>query len=304
MSLPPNFVRNITAFGPAGAQWLELLPALLDNCARRWDLTLLPAFPNLSFNYVANAVRADGTGVVLKIGPPMGDMRDERAALRAYDGRGAVRLLASDDARNVMLLERLTPGETLTGMASEARDAEATAIAADVMRRLWRPAPPDHDFPTVAEWGEGFTKMRARFGGGVGPFPQAITEEAEALFADLLATSDAPVLLHGDLHHDNILSSGDTWLAIDPKGLVGEPAYEVGAMLRNLWEDRHTHADPGRLLSRRAHQLADALGLNPARVKGWAMAQAVLSAWWTVEDGGDYWQSTFDLAHLLREIPI
>ena len=304
MNLLLSFVRNITAFDPNGAQWIESLPGLLDDCAQRWDLTLLPAFPNLSYNYVTNAVRADGTPVVLKIAPAPGDARNEIAALRVYDGRGAVRLLASDDERGAVLLERLTPGEMLTGLADEAHDDEATAVAADVMRRLWRPAPPDHDFPTVADWGEGFARMRARFGGGAGPFPKAIVEEAEVLFAEMLASSETPVLLHGDLHHDNILSSGDTWLAIDPKGLVGEPAYEVGAMLRNLWRDRHPIADSRRLLERRAHQLAEELGIERSRVRGWAVAQAVLSAWWTIEDGGGDWRETIAIANLLRKIKV
>ncbi|MEO7719996.1 MAG: aminoglycoside phosphotransferase family protein [Capsulimonas sp.] len=304
LDLPHSFVRTINALDPSGAQWLESLPGLLNDCARRWDLTLLPAFPNLSYNYVTHAMRADGSLVVLKIGPPTGDMNNERTALRVYDGRGAVRLLASDDAQNIMLLERLAPGETLAGMASEEGDAEATVIAADVMRRLWRPAPLGNAFPTVADWGDGFAKMRKRFGGGTGPFPKEIVEEAETLFAELLASSDDPVLLHGDLHHDNILSSGETWVAIDPKGLVGEPAYEVGALLRNLWEDRHAHADPGKLLERRAHQLADLLGFDRARVRGWAVAQAVLAAWWTVEDGGDDWQGAIALANLLAKIQV
>ncbi len=305
-TLPERFTQTVSStWGEPGGQWLRRLPARLEDCARRWSLTLSPPFPNLTFNYVAPAVMADGTEAVLKAGVPGPDLRREAAALRAFDGRGGVRLLDSDVDSGLMLLERLRPGAVLTTLADEAHDEAATAIAALVMRGLWRPAPPVHDFPTVADWGESFARLRARFGGGTGPLPTARVAEAESLFAELLASSALPVLLHGDLHHDNILSAHrQPWLAIDPKGVCGEPAYEVGALLRNLWPDRHTHRDPERLLERRAHQLADELDLDLARVRGWAVAQAVLSAVWGVEDNDDGGESAMATADLLATIKV
>ncbi len=111
-------------------------------------------------------------------------------------------------------------------------------------------------------------------------------ERAEGLFAELLPSSTAPVVLHGDLHHDNLLDVGGRgWLAIDPKGVVGEPAYEVGALLRNPERRLVGEGDLRRLLERRVDLLAERLELDRRRVVGWGMAQAVLSAWWSVEDG-------------------
>jgi len=305
-TLPEGFVRTVrSTWGEPGRQWLRALPALLEDCARRWSLTPAPPFPNLTFHYVAPAVTADGTEVVLKVGVPNKGLRSEAAALRAFDGRGSVRLLDADPEAGLLLLERLRPGAVLTDLAHEAHDDEATRIAASVMRGLWRPAPPGHNFPTTTDWGEGFARLRTRFGGGTGPLPAARVEEAEALFADLLASSAPPMLLHGDLHHDNILSAGrNPWLAIDPKGVVGEPAYEVGALLRNLWPDRHTHQNPARLLERRAHQLTDELGLDRARVRGWAVAQAVLSAVWGVEDSDEGWDGALADAETLAAIKV
>jgi streptomycin 6-kinase len=299
-------LRTVRAtWGEPGREWLAALPELLTECAHRWSLTLAPPFPNLSFNYVAPAVRADGTEAVLKAGVPNKGLRSEAAALRVFEGRGSVRLLDSDPDRGLLLLERLRPGASLTALADEAHDDEATTIAASVMRGLWRPAPPGHDFPTVADWGQGFARLRARFGGGAGPLPPAWVEQGEALFADLLASSAAPVLLHGDLHHDNILSGHrQPWLAIDPKGVVGEPAYEVGALLRNLWPDRHTHQNPARLLEHRLHRLAEELELDPARVRGWAVAQAVLSAVWGIEDNDEGWGAALADAELLAAIKV
>ena len=303
-ALPERFRQTvISTWGETGRQWLHDLPVLLEDCAGRWALTLASPFPNLTFNYAVPAIRADGTEAVLKVGVPNKELRSEAAALRAFDGRGSVRLLEADSEAGVLLLERLRPGAVLTTLADESHDGAATVIAAEVMRGLWRPVPPGHDFPTVADWGQGFARLRARFGGGTGPLPRAQVEEAKALFAELLASSAAPVLLHGDLHHDNILSAErQPWLAIDPKGVVGEPAYEVGALLRNLWPDRHRHHNSGRLLERRAHQLAEALELDPERVRGWAVAQAVLSAVWSVEDGDDGWASALAGAEMLAAV--
>jgi len=292
-----------TDFSEQRPELWERLPKVLPDCARRWGLTVLRPFPNLSFNYVAPVLREDGTEAVLKVGLPNAELWAEIEALRVYDGRYSVRLLEADPEQGCLLLERIRPGVVLTTLADEANDAQATSITAAVMQGLWRPAPPEHNFPHVRDWAEGMPRLRVHFGGGVGPFPQRLVEEAETLFAELLASSAEPVVLHGDLHHDNILAAQRVpWLAIDPKGIVGEPAYEVGAMLRNLWPDRHTILDPGRLLERRAHQLAEELNIERARIRGWAVAQAVLSAWWGIEDDNDYSEDTIVIAELLATI--
>ncbi|HEX8116430.1 MAG TPA: aminoglycoside phosphotransferase family protein, partial [Pyrinomonadaceae bacterium] len=138
-----------------------------------------------------------------------------------------------------------------------------------------------------------------------GPFPPRLFEEAESLFAELLKTSAPPVLLHGDLHQGNILAAArDPWLAIDPNGLVAEPAYEVGALLRNPLPQLLRHPDPVRLTERRIAQLSDELNLEPARVRGWGLAQAVLSEWWTVEDGEELGEHSLAAAEILAAAKI
>jgi streptomycin 6-kinase len=192
------------------------------------------------------------------------------------------------------------PGLPLLDLAD---DAEATAIAATVMRQFWRPLPADHPFPTVADWGEGFTRLRETFGGTTGPFDQQLVEQAESLFADLLASSAAPVLLHGDLHHWNILSSQrDDWLAIDPKGVAGEPAYEVGALMRNPTPHIFSYEQPEPLLRRRVDILEERLSFDSERLLGWSVAQAVLSAWWSYEDHGAGWEPMMAWAETLSHV--
>jgi streptomycin 6-kinase len=260
-------------------------------------LTVAPPVPNLSYNYVAPAVRSDGMEVILKLGVPSLELRTEVAALWLYDSRGSAMLIDTDPDQGYLLLERLRPGTPLADLAD---DEQATAIAAEVMRQLWRPVPHDHPFPTVAHWAAGMQRLRAEFGGGTGPFPARLVEMAERLFADLLGSMDAPVLLHGDLHHWNILAAQRRpWLAIDPKGIVGEPAYEVGALLRNRLE---AAPDVKRLTARRVDQLAEALGFDRARLLSWSLAQAMLSAWWSYEDHGSGWEEMVEFAEMQAEL--
>jgi streptomycin 6-kinase len=147
--------------------------------------------------------------------------------------------------------------------------------------------------------------VRARFDGGTGPLPAKLFEEAEECFAWLLATTTAPLLLHGDLHHDNILSATRApWLVIDAKGIVGDPGYDLGAFLYNPIPGLLRLPQPGRLIARRVAQLAEGLGMERARVRGWGIAQAVLSACWSLDDGDDAdWRHAFACGEYVAALP-
>src|SRR5207247_11215211 len=120
--------------------------------ALRRSLRGLPTCTPTTYSYVAPAVLEDGTDVVLKVGFPSREFMTEMEALRLFEGHGIVQLLDADAGQGAMLLERLRPGTPLADLAD---DEEATSIAAGVMRQLWRPAPPEHPFPTVARWAAG-----------------------------------------------------------------------------------------------------------------------------------------------------
>lgn len=255
--IPATLAQTITTVHADGKEWLARFPAQLATWQAQWQLDLAPPFPNLSYNYVAPGIQAGKRRVVLKAGPPSVELQCEIAALQHYDGKGAVRLLAADAQNGALLLERISPG---TSLIEEPDDRCATEIAAQVMQQLWQaqataPASPTdahsfvaqplvteslvkQPFVTVADWAKGLQRLRTQFHGQTGPLPPKLVEKAERLFEELLASMDTPVLLHGDLHHENILaarlsSSHTNWLAIDPKGVWGEPAYEPGAWLRN-----------------------------------------------------------------------
>ena len=304
MKIPERLAINVKdVHGETGAAWLARLPSILEECSRDWPLTLGAPFEAASFNYVAPVVRSDGSPAVLKVGVPHSEFTTELEALRVFDGRGSVRLLEGDAERGVMLLERAVPGMPASGLDD---DAKATSALTSVMRGLRRDVPADHPFPTVADWAEGLAKLRREFGGGTGPFPPEIVEAAERTFDDLLASSPAPRLLHGDLHHDNVLAAGRRpWLSVDPKGIVGDPAYETAAMLRNPVGWLPQQDDPARILRRRIDRLAEELGFDRARIAGWGFAQTVLAAWWTWEDHRRYDEAGILVAErllaLLRE---
>jgi len=289
--------KVIDVHGETGIKWLSRLPDIIAECEHRWSLKVMPPFDPLSYSYVAPAVRANGTEVVLKLGVPHDGLMTEMEALRLFDGSGAVKLLEADVVLGAIVLERLKPGAFLSNLAD---DEQATTIAAQVIRRLWRPAPSEHPFPTVAEWAAGLKTMRDHFDGGTGPLPASLVEKAEALFSELIDPMGKPMLLHGDLHHDNILSAErESWLAIDPKGVVGEAEYEVGAFLRNHLLLR---PNPEKVLARRIAQFVEELGLDRERIIGWGLAQAVLSAWWGYEDHGRLLEQPITCAELLARL--
>ena len=297
-----EFQRTIEGtFGGEGAVWLERLPLIIADCERQWSLEVGPPFAALSYNYVAPARGDDGAEFVLKIGVPRAELSREIEALRTYNGRGSVRLIDAKLDQGLLLLERLKPGSMLVDHCPD-NDDEATRIGAGVMRRLWQPIKPDHSFKKVEEWFEGLARLRREFNGGCGPFPERLVETAESLYAELSHSMGEPLLLHGDLHHYNILSATRApWLAIDPKGVVGEAAYEAGALLRNPL-DITEWPDLSRVLERRAAIFAEMLDLDRERILGWGVAQVVLSSWWSYTDNDSDWWSILPLAEHLAKL--
>jgi streptomycin 6-kinase len=281
--LPISFATNVRAvFGDRGDVWLSRLDAIVDECVDRWSLTVGKPFDGSYVNFVAAASLADGTEAVLKIGVADEERMCEMAALRVYGGSGAVRLIDSNEDGSCLLLERVRPG---TVLRAGDRD-EAARVGGALMRRLWREPATDHPFPTVDDWMRGFDRMRDRFDGGTGPIPERLVDIAEGLYSEL-STDASPMLLHGDFHHDNVLSATrEPWLVIDPKGVVGDPGFECGAFVVNAVGGVEP-ANLSRVIDRQIDILSETTGLTRERIRGWSMVQAVLSAWWGIEDGGE-----------------
>lgn len=304
VAIPDEYARTVVRrYGERGQAWLDALPATVAACAARWKLTLGPPFVPLSQNYTVAARRENGERAVLKAHAPApnGEGANEAAALTRFAGRGGARLLEHDGEAAVLLIERCEPGTSLRALVPT-EDDRATAIACSVMRGLWQPPPVGNAFATMNGWNASLRRLRPHYDGGTGPFPAALIAAVESLLPALTASAPAPTLLHGDLHHDNILAAGgdggEAWRAIDPKGLVGDPAYEVGVMLYNPLPALLHSPDPARVLARRVDGFAAGLGLDGERVRGWGIVRATLAAWWGAERGR-VWQGALTCAELL-----
>jgi streptomycin 6-kinase len=190
----------------------------------------------------------------LKVTPPWDDEADHEAdALRVWAGDGAVPLLRHDQKRRALLLVRARPGKDLASLDED----EATAVAVEVGRRLWRPA--DGPFrwtgDRVPQW---LDRPEAAAGRGLIPMARRLLAE--------LGTIGATTLVHGDFHHHNLLSSAGGFLAIDPKPLLGEPEYDIAPFLWNPIGYRMRRDVTERRLAAFA-----AAGLDEWRMRAWAV---------------------------------
>jgi streptomycin 6-kinase len=138
------------------------------------------------------------------------------------------------------------------------------------------PIPSPHAFPHIKDW---LAVLDCDL-----KIPAKTLQKARELRDQLLKPAASDVLLHGDLHHDNILQNGNDWVVIDPKGVIGEPAYEVAAFIRNPIPELLTHADAPNIIHNRIARFANLLELPSQRILDWCFVQAVLSWVWAIED--------------------
>ena len=265
--------------------------------AAAWDVTIKETRETFT-SMLGFGVRA-GKGVVLKLTKHTGgDESHSGEVLKAFAGDGAARVYESETG--AVLLEQLEPGDELINLVKRGDDEEATKILAQVMKKLARhQAPPE--CPTVADWGRGFDRYLAS---GDRQLALEMVHEGRSMYQELTATQGTTMLLHGDLQHYNVLFDNERgWVAIDPKGVVGEWEYEVGPLLRNPVEQPELFASTA-IINRRLEILTTLLPLNYSRVLRWSYAQSILSAIWDIEDGYrlESTNPSLTLAHLLRAL--
>ena len=256
----------------------------LGRAATKWAATLGEPYTDVyPGNLVYRCTRSDGTPAVIKTEPDRGAEDEFLAGIDAlvlYDGRGMVRPLAVDRDARVLLMELVAPGKTQWREPIE-RALEALAT---VMAELRRPPLDRHAFPDVRAYHRAWPN-HVRLYGGPGPIDADLFDIGEGIFRELCDSSEAHVVLHGDLHYGNVLSSDrHGWLAIDPKGLSGEPCYEVGALFRNRVDELYESADPVGGMRRRLDALAELTGFDRERMRLWALSQSVLSEVWSADD--------------------
>jgi streptomycin 6-kinase len=223
-------------------------------------------------------VRRDRTPGMLKVLKQSSDERDAAAMLRYFDGNGAVLLYEAQD--NALLLERASGPRSLMTMATTGGDAQAAAVLAETVWKLHAKRERKRPERMTPLW-QWFSSLYDH------AHAAPILGRCANVARNLIATESDVVPLHGDLHHDNVLDGGARgWLAIDPKALIGERAYEVANLLGNPWPHGDIVHRPARM-GRLAELYAGRLGLDVRRVLAFAFAHAGLAASWDMEDGGD-----------------
>ncbi|MDH6710361.1 streptomycin 6-kinase [Kitasatospora sp. MAA19] len=275
ITVPTWLAHSVTASqGEPGRQWLAGLPARVATYLARWDLTLERVLdPGGSLSLVGYVHRDDLSPAVLKTGLRTPETALEHAALAHWAGRGAVLLLDSDPAEGVLLLERLHGEIPLRSLA----EAKAMLEATSLLHRLWSDLPEGHPFPSLATR-TADTSERLQ---GLRALPGAA--EAQSLVTEALETADGlagsateTFLLHGDFHHGNVLAADRApWLAIDPRPLAGERAFDLARLALDRADTLVGSPGVAAAVRRRLHQLADALEVDRERLRGWTLFRAV-----------------------------
>jgi streptomycin 6-kinase len=246
------------------AKWRANVAELVTDCCLRWDLRAGEPYVPGAAGYVVRVERADGTPAVLKVFWPHREAEQEADALERWDGDGAVRLLARDNERSAMLLERCEPGSFLS------THDDPVGVLVELLRRLWRSGDGFRPLADEAEWWLEHDLAEVP--------DKRLRTAAVHYLRELVPTQGEQVLLHQDLHGENVLAAQrEPWLVIDPKPLAGEREFSVAPIVRSS-ELGHSKRDALYRLDR----LCSELDLDRDRALGWTIAQTM--AW---SDGDD-----------------
>jgi streptomycin 6-kinase len=260
------------------SHWRASVHDLVAECAEEWGLQLGEAYEPGAAGHVVRAELPDGTPAVLKLNWPHREAEQEADALERWNGDGAVRLYARDDARHALLLERCEPGTVL------ADSDDSLGVFLELLPRLWKGG---EGFFTLAEEAELWLEH---------DLPQArdarMRDAAVRYLEELVPTQGEQVLVHQDLHGENVLAAQrEPWLAIDPKPLAAEREFSLAPIVRSF-ELGHS---PREALDR-LDRLSAELGLDRERARGWTIAQTV--AW---SGGSDYIEMHMETVEWLLE---
>jgi streptomycin 6-kinase len=298
MKIPEHLVSTIQGVHKEkGKEWVENFSRLVSFVEKTYSVKFdASSSYNLSYNFVASATKADGTKVVIKMSVPNSELTSEVNWLKYNKDGQVVHLLEYDQEKGIVILEHLEPGLPLSTIQDE---QEAIKIAANLMKTIWKEEPNEHDFSSIQKWASGLSNIKKFYKGNTCPFQEELVTLAEDRFGYLISTIKKPVLVHGDLHQDNILSSSNGWRVIDPKGLIGEAEIDIIPYLKNyLWDK----SSPKQVLQSRVKLFSSLLGLKEERILLWGFCLSVLSAWWCVEDGQPCADEGIRLALLFNEL--
>jgi streptomycin 6-kinase len=284
--------------GDTARTWLERLPALVAEVAERWDLDVgRPLEPGGNISWVAPVRRrSDGLRAILKVQLPHPESAPEAAGLRAWGGDGAVLLHDQDPERWALLLEACRPGH---GLDSAGGPPDAVRAGASIGARLHAVAPPE-GLPTLADLLAGWADVLEALLDRRPAADAGVARRALATMRERPAAADQ-ALLHGDLNPTNVLAAErEPWLAIDPKPVVGDPAYD-GPRLVTQPDPCLTH-DPAATIAERVAIVVDVMGVDREALLEWCLVGSVEMGTWARSHGDDARAERCD-AHVRLLVP-
>jgi len=258
------FEKNIfSLYGKKGKQWLRDLPNIIHAISVDWNLSNLNPVNNLSYNYILSGFQ-NNKPIILKLSLDIDSLKQEFAALNAFSNYGCVKVLAQQDG--ALLLERAIPGISLKSYFPS-QESESIDIICNLIKKLHTAKIPENKFPSLKYWLGSLDKNW--------DIPINILQKARETRDQLLTTSSPSVLLHGDLHHDNILKNGKDWVVIDPKGMIGEQAYETAAFIYNPIPELLDFENVVLKIKERIMKFGLILNIDPVRILNWCFVKAV-----------------------------
>jgi streptomycin 6-kinase len=290
LNLPKPFKTTIESiYGRDGETWLAGLGERIETLAGLWDFRDVRIVPNLTFNFIATVTRkADGQPAVLKICPAGRSLQPEVQWLEHYKNVAA-NVFAFDQNQDAFLMEYCDPCTSLKDFLDQNGDEAATRQLCQVIKKIQKKQDDESSFKHLSELIPDLHSLK-------GIAPQRLYSKALGLFFQLTHDRSGDVLLHGDLHHDNILLHDTGWKVIDPHGYIGDPVAETGVQMYNPVGDLPKGAALATHIDRRIHVLSEELGYDVDRIQAWCFCITMLSAAWNVEDFGSQAERELEIA--------
>ncbi|GAA2452585.1 aminoglycoside phosphotransferase family protein [Streptomyces pulveraceus] len=276
IEVPEAFARTtIEREGRPGADWLAGLPGIVEELLGRWACVPDGEAMHGGVGLIVPVRRPVEGAAVMKVSFPHPGNVHEPDAFTAWGGRGAVLLYERDDAHFAMLLERARPST----LAEAEEGDELVRVAGRLSRRLAVPAPPG--LPRLRERADAWEGQLLRNAEELSHVLSRYAVDAAVATVRELCHDQPDTLIHGDLHARNILRADrEPWLAVDPKGYVGDRAYDGGLLLKTRAPALLESGDLRRALRRTLRVFAEAAEIDPERVRRWAQLHAVQAAFW------------------------
>lgn len=284
-----TFEKNIESiYQDKGRNWLADLPVLIEGLKLSWNLSDIIPVENMTYNYVAKAKQDNTRCVVLKISCDAKLLTDEIKMLQHFENNGAIKVIAYNPERSAALLQQAIPGTSLKLLYPQNVD-KVMEIYVDVVRKLHRQVATENKHPytsqytyrNVKEWLAALDNITSPL------LPAELMSKAIQLKRELLNTTSEEKILHGDLHHDNIIQDRHAWRVIDPKGIVGELGFEIAAFDFIHQSELENNLDIPSLFKNRIEKFSHKSGLEATRLAQWVYVRLMMSAAWFVEDQGD-----------------